>query len=817
MAVLLLEDYSREQLTEAANSCPAIERYLELIQHSASSIEDSLRIERHTLWLRAALAVYFNNTSAEEVCRFWSKSADKLLLKAWNHLELDKMALGLFALGKLGSMELNLSSDVDLLIIGAPKNIEEATRKVKQFKRLLNDQTDLGFALRVDFDLRPDGSWGPLIVSIPQFQDHYWSRGETWERLAMIRLRNIAGPLELVNATKDLAERFCYRKYLDFTLMEDLKSLRARIHAKTLKTPTDTLDLKLCIGGIRDAELFIHSLQVIHGGRHPSLRTSETSEACKRLGEALTDSQHPLERLLELYWVMRDLENKVQIYSDEQTHLLHKTGPYPTPSGEKWSLAESTTNEVHQIVSSLLGDLDHTQNQLPKTAERQDLWLEELGFSENSIKKLWPEIIKASALSHRKDRDENARKDFLFSFVSALAKRSSNPDLALGVFLDFVRSIRAKSTLYNLILRNEKLMDKLVTLFASSPYMGRLIASRPELIDSFLYGLHELSNDTEESLQLLFEKRQLAEIHAAISFFGNLDPDPLSTSLSVAADEIALSLRKIALKEIPNSDFQILCLGKWGSNEMGFNSDLDFVLVKNGQITQEDHRASKRFINFMTSAQKGGRIYDIDMRLRPSGSAGPLLVSLDQLVEYLKERAQPWERQSYLKMRPLRNLPGWSRKLLIEKPLSDDDLQELARIRAQLIKKPAEESVDIKYAPGGLIELEFAVQTAVLEKQLDSEQGMTPSLIQLLSGHCPKWKAQEEFLISKYRELRKWEQLLRLTSQSSSTSLAKFSDSLQQMCVHLKASPEQLFSQITQSLEDSRSVLKNLDPIYRQD
>lgn len=817
MAVLHLEDYSRDQLTEAANSCPAIQRYLELIQHPASTFEDNLRIERHTLWLRAALAVHFNNISAEEVCRFWSESADKLILKVWTHLDLDKMALGVFALGKLGSMELNLSSDVDLLIIGAPKNIEEATRKVKQFKRLLNDQTELGFALRVDFDLRPDGSWGPLIVSIPQFQDHYWSRGETWERLAMIRLRSIAGPSELVNATKDLAERFCYRKYLDFTLMEDLKSLRARIHAKTLKTPSDTLDLKLCVGGIRDAELFIHSLQVIHGGRHPSLRTPETSEACKRLSETLTDSQHPLERLLELYWVMRDLENKVQIHSDEQTHLLHQAGPYPTPVKEMWSLADSTTREIHQIVSSLLGDLDHSQNQLPKTTERQSLWLQDLGFSENSINKLWPEIIKASALSHRRDRDENARKDFLFSFVSALAKRSSNPDLALGVFLDFVRSIRAKSTLYNLILRNEKLMDKLVTLFASSPYMGRLIASRPELIDSFLYGLHELSNDTEESLQLLFEKRQLAEIHAAISFFGNLDPDPLSTSLSVAADEIASSLRELVLKEIPNSDFQILCLGKWGSNEMGFNSDLDFVLVKNGKITQDDHRASKRFINFMTSAQRGGRIYDIDMRLRPSGSAGPLLVSLDQLMEYLKDRAQPWERQSYLKMRPLRELPGWSRKLLIEKPLSADDLKELARIRNQLIKKPAGESVDIKYAPGGLIELEFAVQTAVLEKQIDSEQGTTPSLIQLLASHCQKWKVQEEFLISKYRELRKWEQLLRLTSQSSSTSLSKSSDSLQQMCVHLKASPDQLFSQINQSLHDSQCVLKNLDPIYRQD
>ncbi len=814
MAVLLVDEYSKDQIKEAAVTCPAIQRYLKLIQSPTSSFEDKLRRERHTFWLRSALAVYFNSAPDKDICRFWSESADSLILKAWNYLGLNQMPLGLFALGKLGSMELNLSSDVDLLVTGAPENLDEATRSIKYFKRLLSDPTEMGFTLRVDFDLRPDGSWGPLIVSIPHFQDHYWSRGETWERLAMIRLRSIAGPEPLIESIKDLAERFCYRKYLDFTLMEDLKSLRTRIHAKTLTTPSDALDLKLCVGGIRDAELFIHSLQVIHGGRHPSLRSPETSIACEKLAEALPDSQYPLKRLLKLYWVMRNLENKVQIYSDEQTHTLHKSGPYPKPVEDMWALAQSTTNEINQIVSGLLGDLDHTQNQLPKSLERQNEWLKNLGFSQNSISKLWPEIIKASALSHRKDRDENARKDFLYTFVTSLATRSFRQDLALGVFLDFVRSVRAKSTLFNLILRNAKLMDKLVILFASSPYMGQLIASRPELIDSFLYGLHELSDDTEESLQLLFEKRQLAEIHAAISFFVHLDPEPVSHSLSLSADEIALNLRQLALAEIPGSNFEILCLGKWGSKEMGFNSDLDFVLVKDGNITPDDHRASKRFINFMTSSQKGGRIYDIDMRLRPSGNSGPLLVSRPQLVNYLKTRAQPWERQSYLKMRPLQTLNGWSQKVLIEKPLSSDELNELARIRRKLIKKPQGETVDIKYAPGGLVELEFAAQTAILKKQILSEDGSTPALIQLLAKNCPRWKSQKKYLITRYLELRTWEQLLRLTMQSSSTSLSKSGDSLRQVSAHLNYEPEDFFVKVCQSLEDTCQILKDLDPIY---
>lgn len=817
MVIPCLDEYSQQQLDQASKACPAIERYLVLLKNSPQQFEDSLRLERHTSWLQASLAVYFQNTPPEEVCAFWSQSADKLLIKAWRHIGLQNHNLCLFALGKLGSNELNLSSDVDLIVIGSPENPEEATRALKQFKKVLNDHSEFGFALRVDFDLRPDGAWGPLIISIPHFQDHYWSRGETWERLAMIRLRKICGPEELVSATYDLANRFCYRKYLDYTLMEDLKSLRARIHAKTFRSSDNVLDLKLCIGGIRDAELFIHSLQVIHGGRNPSLRTTNTSEACRRLSSALPENRKSLDRLLELYWTMRNLENQVQIHSDEQTHNLNESGPYPVPADECWTLAKQTTTEINQIVSTLLGTLDHSSNQLPKNLDSQIRWLKDLGYSDPVIEKIWPEIIKASALSHRKDRDENARKDFLFTFVTSLAEQSPNRDLALSVFLDFIRSIRAKSTLFNLILRNNKLLNRLVVLFAHSPYMGQVIASRPELIDSFLYGQHELSDDTEESLQLLFEKRQLSEIHAAIAFFENKEPLEVSQSLSATADTIASSLREIILQEVLGSSFEILCLGKWGSKEMGFNSDLDFVLIKDGEINPDDHRASKRFINFMTSSQRGGKIYEIDMRLRPSGSKGPLLVTKDNLYEYLKNKAEPWERQSYLKMRPLSSMDLWSRQILIEKPLTADDLKELARIRSQLLRPTTEKGVDIKYAPGGLIELEFAVQTDVLNRQIPSEQGSTLYLLKLLADCTTNWSSHYSELESIYISLRKWEQLLRLTTQSSSTLIATDGDPLRRMAVHLNTDSQQAFLNIQNLLMQSQQILKILDPIYTQD
>ncbi|MCB0406610.1 MAG: hypothetical protein KDD34_00320, partial [Bdellovibrionales bacterium] len=460
-------------------------------------------------------------------------------------------------------------------------------------------------------------------------------------------------------------------------------------------------------------------------------------------------------------------------------------------------------------------DVNHTH--LPKTLDQQSHWLKTLGFSDNSIQSIWPEIISKSALSHKKNRDELIRKEFLFTFVNQLSLIAHNKDLALAVFLDFVRSARAKSTLFTLILRNQKLLNKLVILFSHSPYMGQVIASRPELIDSFLYGLHELSDDTEESLQILFEKRQLAEIHSAIDFFETFSTPLVQKQLSDTADEIARDLKKIVLKEIPQAQFTIVALGKWGSQELGYKSDLDFILVKNGEINGDDHRAAKRFLNYLTSPQRGGKIYNIDLRLRPSGSSGPLLVSVKTLIEYFENQAQPWERQSYIRMRPLEALPSWKPSLIFSKPLTPQDLAELKRIRLELHKPSNQEKLDIKYSAGGLIDIEFAIQISILKKQILPTKCATVELLSLLTKSDPLWQAQADELLEHYKILKKSEELLRLITDSSNTTMTLGGESLSRIAQIENTLPEKVFSKLLQTLTRSEQILKNLDPIHQQD
>ena len=206
-----ISEYSKDQLGSASQNSTAIARYLQFIKKTPSSFENEIRIERHEAWLECALAVFHQTASPADICLYWSHAAQDLLEKAWAHFGLDKEPIALYALGKLGAGELNLSSDVDLILLGASPNPQQALGKIKKFKKALEQQTDLGFALRVDFDLRPDGTWGPLIVSVPMFQDHYWSRGETWERLAFVRLRFLCGDKLVKEEIEDLVNRFCYR------------------------------------------------------------------------------------------------------------------------------------------------------------------------------------------------------------------------------------------------------------------------------------------------------------------------------------------------------------------------------------------------------------------------------------------------------------------------------------------------------------------------------------------------------------------------------------------------------------------------------
>lgn len=811
--------YSAQEISLAQSTFPAISRYLNIVSEDhIDNFESKIRIQRHQYWIQCALSIALNKVTPKEVCYFWSQCALEIIQNCWSHHGLlEENNLTLFALGKLGAGELNMSSDVDLMVIGHPKNPEAALKKVKHFKESLSKITELGFVLRVDFDLRPDGNWGPLIVSVPQFQDHYWSRGETWERLALVRLNYVTGNKSIRDEIYDLKSRFSFRKFLDFTLMDDLKSLRNRIHQKAFHTNVKEYDLKLGVGGIRDIELFIHSLLVIHGGRHPSVRSVQTDTAALRLSQIVIDQSENLQKLSEHYWALRDLENRAQIFGDEQTHFIDEKRFDQMLPPISWMTFCKLKDDVDARVSSLLGEIKELKFHLPSSTERQEEWLLKIGHSNHDIENVWPKILETSSLSHKKDRDEDFRKEFLFRFLEEVTPLALDKSFSLGLFQDFIRSTRAKSTLYNLILRNEKLFNILVTLFAKAPTMAHIFISRPELLDSILYGTIEDSHDLAENLETLFEKKQISEIRSALKFLNYPDPKTLGAQLTSTADTICNNLSNVVFNEFQNSNFSICCLGKWGSKGLGFRSDLDFVFVKDGDLNEFDQKAAKKFISYLSSPQKGGKIYDVDLRLRPSGSSGPLLVTKKSLFNYLKLNSAPWERQSYLKFRSLNDEINMDPSILFFRELVKKDFIELRRIRSKLFEKVPPGRIDLKHSPGGLIDIEFSIQIACLSRKIYVPNGSTYDLLEELSAQSPQWSDAKPSLSKSYSFIRRLEQTLRLTSNSNNCDINIEKSEFRNTAQLMGAAPETLFYQLTNILDETHAELKKLDPSYDQD
>lgn len=765
---------------------------------SSLTIEEQLRNERNEAWSQCAHLAKTDLSSAPHVCTSWSKSADDLLIKAFTH-SFPQNKIALFALGKLGSNELNLSSDVDILLVA--KAAEDISLPgLRTFQKILTERTPLGFVFRVDFDLRPGGTQGPLVPTIEQFKDYYGNYGETWERLAMVRLRHITGDTEVRDEILGFAKKFSFRRHLDFTLLEDLKNLRSKIQGHYWERSQDgVIDLKLGIGGIRDVELFTHALQVIHGGRDPDLQLRGTTQALALLAKKNLLPTNDVEFLTAHYWHLRGLENYVQALHDEQTHLLKPEGPHPDFVMRALKTLPEELSRCEQIVHDLLGEAGQSLT--------IDDELKNAGISNQEIQELWTEILGQEVLSRSKTRDEVSRKAFLAKFLATL--RNQNGDVRRGLLLlkDFIQGTRAKASFFAMLIREDELLEELAWLFGHSPYLSRILCNRPELLDSFVYRSQDKhSEDLDVLLEELAEKRLLTEVINGSTYLEDKNVLVLQRNLSSTADTIVEVILAALKKQYP-SDIQVLALGKWGGQELGFRSDLDFIFVVPEEPQENDFKVAKRFLTRLTEAHRGGNIYSIDMRLRPSGKAGPLVSSIEDLKKYLKEEASGWERQAYLKARWVGHpqSPLWSS--FIDRGLTEEELRELNRIRLGLLPKKAEE-LNLKYSEGGLVDIELAAQAAVLSEKQSVKSSSTVDFISHFSS-------EKDTLVVNYLRLRQIEQMLQLVASESLLTLQKNHESFQSLALALQLTPAQLENEVRSLLASNVSILKNLDPRRR--
>ncbi len=760
-----------------------------------TNLSETLRTKRNQIWSGFAAASRNFSESAEDICKNWSVAADQLLTEAFQEF-FPSENFALFALGKLGSYELNLSSDVDILILSNGKD-ENWLPALRKFQNALTERTAQGFVFRVDFDLRPGGRQGPLVPTLEQFKDYYGNYGETWERLALVRLRGICGDPKVQEEALSFAKRFSFRKHLDFTLFEDLKTLRQKIQSHYWeRAQQGSVDLKLGIGGIRDVELFVHALQVVHGGKDTSLQVSSTPLALKILKEKNLLPAEEADFLSRHYWDMRALENYVQALNDEQTHILDLSLSLPTPGQ---ALVQGLTADMHrcqEIVKSLLGE--------PPQETFLEKDLKKFGIQDQILEEIWSEILKDEVLSRNKARDEAARKSFLNEFIQALFEQGGDLNRGLLLLKDFIKSTKAKATFFSLLLREKTLLKKISWLFGHSPYLSRILCNRPELLDSFIYRSQDkLPEDMGLLLEELAERKLLSELINGSDFFQSRNAVTLQEHLTFTADSICIDLISALKKEFP-SPMQVLALGKWGGKELGFRSDLDFIFVTPDEPNDTDYRLAKRIVSRLTEAHRGGSIYSVDMRLRPSGKAGPLVISIGDLKNYLLTESAAWERQAYLKARWLNSEWESPASWFIHRELPKTDVIELERIRNELLYRgPA---LDLKYSEGGLIDIEFSAQIYLLKHQELPKNTSTLHFLERIST------AGADTLTENYKQLRQYEQMLHLVASENQVEVSENHQSFQFLALALHEDPQSLYQHIQNLLQANIGILKTLDP-----
>ncbi len=749
-----------------------------MVAYLERSDPQSLYSQRYLAWLECAYVTYAKKDQAQAVCRWWSEQTDKLLIQAWNQFGLQHEPVALFALGKLGAQELNLSSDVDLMLVSDSAPTNEMIKKVRLWKNFLEELSENGWLFRVDLDLRPGGSKSPLVTSLQQFQDYYWSYGESWERLALIRLRPLSGPETIQKEVSDLRLRFSFPKYHYKNVVDDLLSLRKKIFENNQKKQKDSIHLKLQPGGIRDIELCVHAMQTLLGGRQNELQTFSTEDVFYKFNKP------DFLKLREFYWQLRQYENQVQAVDDQQKHDIDYKD---LPNGWSWPKEADLLklmNASEQLVLKILKPSDEATIQIvpPRRIDQE------------TLDEIWPRLSSLAEL-HSK-----AGQQCLKDFVDQLDEYQGSPNHALLLILELFKSFRSHKEYFQVFSSQQNLIRDLVNLFIHAPRLGHYLARRPDLFDDFLQSKHNAVKP--QSGINLVDKKMVFEAIYAQEFIKNKDVVATTIKISDLADDLLTELLERNSKNI-----QFVALGKWGGQELGFRSDIDFIFLSDSPSTA--NKEARAFISQLTGNTSSGKLFDLDLRLRPSGQSGPVLVTSKAWLDYIENAAPPWQRQAYLKSRVIGKSIDF-KKTKISK-LTADDIVELKRIHKQLCEQnfmPEEVGVDLKYHPGGLLSIEFFTQWYFLSKTKWPKHADTLRQLQEMGS-----SNEIEHLQKNYLELRKIEQYLKLNADQSTAKLKWSSLYYSNLCLWLEQSSESFKDTLLETLRDNQKIIQSLDPL----
>ena len=649
----------------------------------------------------------------------------------------------ILGLGKLGGRELNHSSDIDVIFVyGEEGQVSPNLTYHEWFNQLgakiietFAAHDPAGALFRIDLRLRPEGTAGPLARSVDSMENYYAGFGETWERLALIKARGIAGSRELAYEFLRQHQPFIFPKSPTRDVLEEIGSIKRRIERDIVGHENIERDVKLGAGGIREIEFVVQALQLLHGARHAFLQETSTLKVLPVLAD-LELLPHAEARVLEeAYRFLRAVEHRLQIEAEQQTHTVPENSDaldrlarsLKFASAKEFNAAlREHMQQVRKIFRRVISEPTGTPE---AAAESLHIFRDE-----KAAAKSLADLAKAPGGFHVAPRTRQVLRNLRPLLVRWL-ERAADPDMALNQFIRFVEAYGLRSMLFELLVVNPKLLELLVKTFDSSRHAGDLLIRRPQLLEEItqsgvldrelnlaqhLKRLDEL-NVTAESLDLLRAYRQTQLLRIFLrDILGLAELSSIFAEHSALAEACLVFVNRLRGSE---SDLTIVALGKFGGGEIGYGADLDVIFVG------EDVRAAQHLMVAMAQPTGEGSIWTLDARLRPDGEKGILSCSLTAYETYYRTRGQLWEAQALTRARPIAgplqnefmDLAQRVWRVAGQRPdlfaQIDAMLQRIRRDRGS-----SSDELDFKTGTGGVIEAEFLVQALQMRAGLWNPQ-----------------------------------------------------------------------------------------------
>jgi len=756
------------------------------------TVGSRLRRQRHGLALAVALADLSGEWGLEQVTASLSNFADFAMNEAIRAAMLERVpdeeprGLAILALGKLGSRELNYSSDVDLVLLYDPHSMpkrprdepgEAAVRYGRRFIELMQQRTHDGYVARVDMRLRPSPEVTPIVLPADAAISYYESSALPWERAAFIRARAAAGDIALGEAFLQEIRPFIWRRALDFGAIQEIRdiSLRIRDHYAQGQAFGPGYDLKRGRGGIREAEFFTQVQQLVHGGREPALRAPATIEALNALAAAGRLEPEVAGAIANAYRALRTAEHRIQMVDDRQEHRL------PTDMAVLEELARLDGRESPEEFISVLaphveavgeyfdGLVSDREERLSNDPDILRAELGGMGFVE--VEEACRRVGDWRSGRARSLRSPPARAAFEAMLPTLMRAVAAGPDpiRSLNRFGDIIDKLSSGVNLYRLLGARPKLADLLALILAHAEPLADQLGRRPTLLDGLIdessfaeppdapalaERLLELTRGEPFDIALDRLRRMIGERRFALGvqlLAAHRDPIAIAEGYSDLAEAAIVVLAELVQQEfarthgiVPGAALVVLGLGRLGGRALTHASDLDIIYLFDApQGAQSDgrkplpatdyyNRLANRIGAALGTPTAAGPLYEVDTRLRPQGAQGMLAVSLAAFEAYQREEAWTWEHMALCRARPLTGTDAARAKVralicsILETP------NDPARIRADAVSmreemarhKPPAGPLDIKLGPGGLVDLEFTVHTL----QLTTHVGLDPRL-----------------------------------------------------------------------------------------